>query len=134
MKEQSLMTNTINLVVGDWSDDGHGKTDSYTIQTKTTRLELEKAFKKGQKIIGFNLDEDVCAEYEEYELKESEADKIREHLPNFNIDDLDDGCYMDSESFAILYMEIAKLGDPTIEYEIADNENSINIGGYGLFY
>jgi len=68
--------NTIRFVLGDWSDDGHGKTSDELISCNRTVEELKEAFLKGCDIIGIKADPssgcmyfaDVASEYEDDNL------------------------------------------------------------------
>ncbi len=142
---------TTTLVLGDWSDDGHGKTDLVIIESNLDKEEIWAAYRKASKKLGFKLVEDVCADYEEggisqdylktlienglniekvfdtdYDLKE--AKKVLEG------DDPDELVNLWTNSYTEIFLFIVKLGDPEFEYNIIEDDSSrINIGGYGLF-
>ncbi len=127
--------NTINLTLGDWSADGHGKTDTITISSSLTAKQLEAAYKRGCKKIGFDLTEEVAEQYENSILEEEVAEKLR--AAGFKVEDivgtyegeLDNLCV---ESFVVIWLFIVKLAKPDFEYKIINNAD-IKIGGYGLF-
>ena len=145
----------LNLVIGDWSDDGHGKTDAILVETNVSTAELIEAHKKGLlKVPAFK---NCCVNYEEGHISLELAHQLLE--AGLNPEDfLTDPCYRwdeaaqdlvecpwdhpdneellftYSEGFAKLYMEICRLGDPLITYSFLDDEfDQIKIGGYGLF-
>lgn len=129
----------INLVVGDWSGDGHNKTEQSTIKCNIEKKELEKAYKKGTKKIGFDLTQEVCEEYEDMSMPITIAEKLKAA----GIDPLE---YAEQEegredmsfsydwiAFIKLWLRIAKLGNPNLEYDMSSSDNqNINVGGYGL--
>lgn len=116
----------INLVVGDWSGDGHEKTENILVLSNKSSKEIEKAYQDGTEILGFDFSEECCSDYEDYEIKE----KYIKILKNENIK-VDDN-FMDIESFASIYIQICKLGDPELKIDIQDID-IVDIGGYGLF-
>lgn len=49
----------------------------------------------------------------------------------------DSGDYaIDQALYVALWLAIAQIGEPTLEYSVEnpDHVNTVNIGGYGLFY
>lgn len=144
------LTNTISLRMGDWSDDGHGKTEIVTIKTNLTFAQLNKAYSAGVKKVGFDLTDETARDYEEpwmyvehwrclervgmtlkqlfdndkYELKEAQE----------ALDSKDDHFSIYLDAFTRAWLFIAKQGDPTFDHEVVENDQSIiEIGGYGLF-
>ena len=49
----------LNLIVGDWSHDGHGMTDSVGIRCNRTIAEVQKAYDAAVKLTGMDLSEEV---------------------------------------------------------------------------
>lgn len=134
--------NTITLVVGDWSHDGHNMTQNFIIRCNLTVKELDKAYKAGVKKVKVDLTEDVARDYEDYVLSKADAQKFAktgfeftEKL--FEPSEDEDGAYnivFGCESFGALWLHIAKVGNPKLKWQEADEERAtINIGGYGLF-
>lgn len=137
-------SHTITLTVGDWSHDGHSKTEVVTVRCNIDKKNLEKAYKNGTKKVGFNLTENVCADYEDMSVTPEIIKKLKDaginsedFIENESDEGDDDNCWSfayNCEAFADLWMTIAKLGDPDIKYELCeDNDTNINVGGYGLF-
>lgn len=128
------MKNIISLVMGDRSGDGHGKTDTVIIKSNLSKKDLEKAYKKAIKIIGFDLAE-VASEYEDNYISEKLYLKLKKAGFTEDYGESEDEKYqIFSEAYADIYLFFIKIGEPKFEYEIVDSSNSINIGGYGLFY
>lgn len=151
------MKHQITLVVGDWSGDGHGRTQIVGVVANMTRRAVEQAYLDGCAKVGINLSDNVCRGYEDnsidtidmnklisagvverYERKTDEYTFVEFFLSNkqhlmvaWEEDEV--GVYNTMpEAFATLYMGIAQLGDPNLEWTIV-NPDTINIGGYGLF-
>jgi hypothetical protein len=138
---------TISLTLGDWSRDGHNQTDQIIIKSNRTTEQIKKAYKKGVKLVGFDFSEEVASEYEDNRIREEELEKLRTAGYTQELDDeytkdelgefadLAGTAALSSDTFAEIYLWIAKRGDPSFEYEVAvDHTCNINIGGYGLFY
>ncbi len=140
MKKPEL-EHSITLTLGDWSHDGHSQTEVITVKCNVDKKDLEKAYKKGTKKVGFDLTEDVCADYEDGSVSDEVIEKLRDagikpedFAEKGDADDEGWSLAYDYEAFAGLWMRIAQLGDPDLKYEVAPtNPNNINIGGYGLF-
>lgn len=148
-----------NLIVGDWSDDGHGKTSTIIIEHNMPTLELlQRAYKEGcikLNIRGVAYDyeakppafrdiilKDVMAnqanDYENSSISRELVEALAangivysDHEDSFWIDR--EGSYFEGpEGFARVWMQIAELGRPGLKWFIVENAH-INIGGYGLF-
>lgn len=130
----------INLIVGDWSHDGHSMTETITISCNLDKKETVKAYKKGTKKVGFDLTDDVCSDYEDMSVDPEVIKKMREagiRVEDFIKQYEDDSSWSfeyDATSFAEVWLQIARLGNPDLEYEINVHDSpNINIGGYGLY-
>lgn len=147
----SKLTYTINLVMGDWSDDGHGKTDTVTIVCNLDKKALALAYKAGAKKLRVDVSKTVAEEYESATL--SKADWKKFAAAGMTLQQLFEHPYfrkeaesglkdrnmeyigLDTDAFARLWLFTAKLGNPKFEFAFTrDDQVSINIGGYGLFY
>lgn len=137
-KANPELPHMINLVVGDWSHDGHNMTEQSTIKCNLEKKDLEKAYKKGTKVVGFNLTEEVCADYEDMSMPAEIAEKLKvagidanEYVEHEDGEEL--SFAYNHEAFTELWLRIAQLGNPDLKYEMSSNESpNINIGGYGL--
>jgi hypothetical protein len=141
--------NMVNLVLGDWSHDGHSMTETVTISCNLDKKALESAYKKGTKKLGVDVDEDVASDYEDSTIsfenwqKFAAAGMTLEQLFDDNDYDVKESTEaVDNEeafniyhsAFVKLWLFTAKQGNPEFEYTIEeDNSPNINIGGYGLF-
>lgn len=120
---------TINLVVGDWSGDGHNITNTVTYECNFDKKTLELLYKRGVEKTGIDITK-CCVDYQENSLDE-ETMAILSRLGLIDLDEQDE--YMWTDSFARLYMQIAEIGsEGELEYKEVTNA-SINIGGYGLY-
>ena len=117
----------INLTVGDWSGDGHEKTETALFDVSCTREEFLSAYKKGTEVLGFDI-ASFCQDYEDCSVPTYLSAKLQQHFPNEwddAVDDEDDEAFFDIgvDEFMSAYILTVRLGNP-----------DINIGGYGLFY
>lgn len=128
-------THRIDLILGDWSGDGHGQSQTVIINSNLRKDELLTAYEAGTKLVGFDLINDVCEEYEDNRMKREYKTKLLDlGFPDFYEDGLEeDTCYLDQELFAQIFLFICKLGNPSFEHEIVESDSFIHIGGYGLF-
>jgi hypothetical protein len=79
VSEETVGTNKTTLVLGDWSDDGHGKTDRISITSNLDTKQIEKAYNKGAKKLGFNFVNDVANDYEDSLLPLPHLKTLIEH-------------------------------------------------------
>ena len=137
------MHNSIRLVVGDWSGDGHEKTQDIWILSNRTEKQIQKAYKAGTKQVGFDLSETVCRNYEDCYISKEKLKTLaslgmvlRSHDGTpYELEQDEDRFVMEAETFADMYLFIASLGDPDLKYQYDYTpDNHINIGGYGLFH
>ena len=128
----------INLVMGDWSGDGHSKTETVTILSNIDKRALEKAYKAGAKKTGVDFENEVAEEYEDNTISAEVVEKLAKH--GFKIEDYSededpsDGTYgLWTDGYSLAWLFVAQVGNPNFKYEvITDDSPNINIGGYGL--
>jgi len=128
-------THRIDLILGDPSGDGHGKSQTVVINSSLSKHELLAPYQAGTKLVGFDFINEVCEQHEDCRMKREYKTKLLElGFPDFYEDGFDqDTCYIDQELFAQIFLFICKLGDTLFEYQIVESNSYINIGGYGLF-
>jgi hypothetical protein len=148
----------VKLVVGDWSHDGHEKTESHVFEISTDNLNRDYAL--GVDILEIehgttirNSLSILCSDYVDDTLPVELRNKLRKSGINFEemgdaavlgkwcwdkekgvsgYIETEDGT-MSVDTFVNLYFQIARLGNPLLTWKPLDGE-TINIGGYGLFY
>jgi hypothetical protein len=134
---------TIEMVIGDWSNDGHGMMDKYYINSSANHLELEKAYKVGVHIVGFDFSEVVCRNYEDSRIKDKHLEKLIEHGFKGELAECleeNNGYFDEDRDYVELYMFVVELGfkkyyQSELNWKfVMNNTPSINVGGYGLFY
>lgn len=147
-----MSKNIINFVIGDWSYDGHCMTRDVKISSNLSDVQIEKAYKKAVKKIGFNLIKECCYDPDSGSIEFQHIKKL--HKSGFDIKKLFEfdhsnsneimdaiisnkkcelWCKIDCNIYFQIYMHFIKIGDNNFQYEIIEGR-SINIGGYGLFW
>ena len=144
------------LIVGDWSDDGHGKTDTFSLYSN---LNPKTLYDAGSVRIGYgNIHAYHCSDYGSSELPSELVKRIYDVLIELDIDygeklkeigfdefDIDEfkfcvedesGNFFDSTKWIMLYLVICMIGNHASEVVWTPkkvNAEPIRIGGYGLF-
>ncbi len=135
--------NKMKLVLGDWSNDGHGRSENVLIESNLSVLEIQEAYKASCKLTGvsFNHTEDytgikrdyhddkyhVCVEHQDNFLTPETVDILKNHgLPDSFLNKLDvvfgsDGYYLYKESYIELWIWFVKLSLPSVA--ILENVN-----------
>ncbi len=142
----SELAHIITLSVGDWSGDGHGKSDSIVIRSNLDKKAIEKSYRKATKELGFDFCKDVCAEWEDNNLPKEMLDALVERgLKTVKMDiDFDiERSKKDNEwevhlwvnDYANIYLFIVALGNKEFQYIPLDGDinPTIHIGGYGIY-
>ena len=146
------LQHTINLTLGDWSHDGHGWTENYTIKSNLTHKEIEQALAKGQELTGVTLD-NIAAEHEEPYIDYEDWVKLNAHgltverlcaSTVYDKDWITGGTNNDiskkgpirihEESFLNIFYFLVEKGNPDFTYRILEDDAPVlRLGGYGLF-
>lgn len=132
----------VTLTIGDWSDDGHGKTERFVINTNLTVDQIQQAYKAGSKKLGFNFVDECCHDYEDNILNKNIVDKLMANGLDDHLKKEQYTLYLENEEahsntklHSIIYCFIVSLGNPKFTYEFLEQKvSNINIDGYGLFY
>lgn len=133
----STETHQINLILGDWSNDGHGKTCTKTVRCNLSYEELQKAYVKGSEIVGFDFCDKVACEYQDSGLDANHASMLEKHGCNLfsECENFEGIYYLSTDLFARIFMFVCGVGaDSKLEWEFVSKRNlDFHIGGYGLF-
>lgn len=135
------------LVVGDWSCDGHEKQDNILIVSNLTSEEIARAYQKGVKVVGFDLTEEVAVDYEDSSLSEEQQKMLLK--ANCPLEEISfnyryakehpevggDWASFSGGEFAELYLWFVEQGNPNFKFEyVAPNVPRLNVGGYGCYH
>lgn len=125
---------TFQYTVGDWSDDGHGKTDVFILESSVEADVLKEAFTAGVKCIGHDVTS-MCEGYEENTIPEEVAQAFID--VGVSLDEADDGeVWLAPDALMDMIIATIKAGDPTITLEIircVDLVHTIGSTGYGCY-
>ncbi len=109
---------------------GHRKTEKFLIESSHSLADVEAAYYKTQKAFKVNLTEE-CEEPENAALG-SETIIALMKADKCIFDDIDPE-FLLPEDFSLLYLRMAKLGNPKIITRPGKEIECLQIGGYGLF-
>jgi len=149
------MDNRFYFVLGDWSDDGHGKTDKILIESSHPVEDVKNAYKKSCKLTGisFNHNDDftgikrdlheeklyrVCTEYEQSQLSEEifkcflklhKDGHPCEILKQMEKNKKRDGLYLNKETFIDLFFWFVSLSLKDFKYKKIEHEYPV-LNGY----
>ena len=129
------LVHKVTMVVGDWSDDGHGKTQEFNFKTNRSIEELGELYEKGVEITGHDI-MSHCEDYEDRtvpcDLMQKFTELFPQEMEDFSEVETDCTLQIWPEDFAHLVCLTIKAADPDVVFEPVQSENWC-IGGYGLF-
>jgi len=153
--------NKMYLVLGDWSDDGHGKSEKVLVEVNKTVEEVQNAYKDSCKLTGisFNGNEDytetgrhweiankyrIAVEYEDYKLSDAVLEVLEKFkCPKEIIENYNEEAY--EGNYIPLWFWFIGLYLPDLDYKIIKEgdgipcingywDKNLNVGfGYGLY-
>jgi len=153
----------MKLVLGDWSDDGHGKSREVVYDVNHTLEDVQEAYKQSCKTTGvsFNHNDDftgverkypedklyrICTDYEDSYISEEAFNELRKYIDEDTLykyigePDEDGDRWVDD--FEGLWWEFVKISLPDLCYKEEKNKipaingwwGDLNVQfGYGLF-
>lgn len=123
------MNYQIRFPIGDWSKDGHGQCDWFTISSNKSVSELREIHFKCPEVLGFDIGEICCGDNL---IPFKILDLLKENnIVDNNHDYLSETIYQPSILFS-LWLRILKYIDSTFEYVYQGESTipSITFGGY----
>lgn len=150
-----MKMNKMYLVLGDWSDDGHGKHDKILLESNVSVKDIQDAYKASCKMtsISFNHNEDftetdrgwkeadkyrIACEYQDGQLSKFVFDILAKHgLTKGMLKEWDNGCLDDDdfegngiglyvESYVQLWIWFVKLNLPSsVIIKVVNEKNKI---------
>jgi hypothetical protein len=123
---------TINLIMGDRGGDGHGKINTFIINSNLSLINLRAAYKLGSRIIEFDFINSVAVDGEENILKTEYLNKLKsvgfdQELFIAGVENKR-GVRIYPSEYANIVLFICKLGDNSFEYKKVDIKNNWDIG------
>lgn len=122
------------IVIGDWSDDGHGKCDHYTVETSHNMTEIQEAYLKAVNACGVSLHRnskanyELCSEYQDNTIPEEAEERLTELGVDWKLIETkyDRDCGMNPDSFSYLFMEMVKTQISDFEYKFSAGPPYLN--------
>lgn len=135
------MKHAWRIMLGDWSDDGHGKTDTFNIQSALPKRECIKLWE--ELITDLNMtDDDKGANakkafkyFRHYEDNTMPMEEVLKLAPDFEYENGKEA-YFYPDSFIELFICAMNYHFPHIEMELLKDTNDTWYSslGYGLYY
>lgn len=139
-----------SLIIGDWSEDGHGKTETINFNCTHGRDEIREAYQKFVDKHHISLhdytDDSILVEYEDYALSQETYHALELAGIDFSrFDDFiceDDSYYMTPHNVAVLFLEMVRCELDHFQFEFLKERSPINgywqkgfnhMIGYGVF-
>jgi hypothetical protein len=132
---------SLRLIVGDWSEDGHGRSDHFFVRSNKDMYLVRDAYEIGAMSCGVDITKFVAG-YEECRIPDDAVEKLR--VAGLEVDEWISLCengtdyhgqrYIEStEAYIGVWLFIARFGDPSLRITV-EEPGSFCIGGYGLFH
>lgn len=132
------------MTIGDWSEDGHGKKETFLVESNYPVEKVREIHFAAPKVTGIDI-ESVCSNYDESALSDETIVKLEELEYSFNFFDEGFPIITPEEMFNI-WAFLLKKTDPTLTlvickedypefhfYGFDDKSRHIGAIGYGLF-
>lgn len=133
------------MTIGDWSSDGHGKSEDFLISSSAPVEQVREAHYRIKGVTGIDI-EDICSRYGEDEVDAETVESLKRMGFLFeNNSGMGDGI-LSVEEMAKLWLfllqqadrelELALIEDdiPSLHFSVADQQGRrISSVGYGLF-
>jgi hypothetical protein len=125
----------MELIVGDWSNDGHGHSTSIIVQTNYDPEDITKAYAQSVEKTGIAFDEDSEAKI--YLFTMHEGNKIPKEAREILSQYFDMRKYGEeiwtSDDYFDLWFNFVKISLPDLIMDKCRTEWTLIIGGYGIF-
>lgn len=135
----------VRFQIGDWSDDGHGKCDSFIVDFHVHDLNrIREAHYKAKEVLGFDIG-DLCARYEEstiegeklerlFEIGVLSEKKLNEELLEFDRDEQSNIVSLSPDAYEMcqIWVDILNHIDPELKGEIIPEDPIPTINFYGV--
>lgn len=131
------------FTLGDPSGDGHANTSEYHMVSNYSAKEIDEAYKKATKILGFNFVEKVGSDYEDNELREPYFSILVEKgiikKEDYEYEDENYlNTYLNEDEFIDIFKSICQLVLPDLVMDFRNLEEnrifSLEGAAYGIAY
>lgn len=130
----------IKFELGDWSDDGHGKSKIFLVESSVPVEELREIHFKAPNVLGFDIGS-ICSEYEKNWITKDfyyTLHKVIKVEPNEELDEnfweeYEDKYYFEDVDELLWYwLKCLTAIEPTLELKIVDDRTHPSIHFYGF--
>ena len=128
------MNHIFAIVIGDWSDDGHGHSETFHYKSNKVVLDVREAYFAAMKLHEGLSPEDFCSDYEDSIIDAEDMQQILAAFPGLNNEaELDDDgtYYVGPEFMAAFTAEFIKSGDPELKLELMPQALQPTLHFYG---
>lgn len=118
--------NHYTLPIGDWSDDGHGRVEKFTVKTEASLNQLREAHFAIKNKLNFDI-HSIANEFEEGWLEPQHVEEIEKLglSPNKYCDVENGNLITTSEKMFLLWMDLLNLADENLQLESIEKPESI---------
>lgn len=142
------MMNKFKIELGDWSDDGHGKTEVYMLESDLTVAETREAYIRSINFTGIEFQKEIANAYDDNTLSEIVYLNFKEHGFDFTKHEDEEEyeeIYICPDFYVEMLIWFIKLSAPESTIKVIDDEIPCFNGfwnkdprinshfGYGLF-
>lgn len=140
----------IKFPIGDWSDDGHGKCETFIVESNRDVSEVREAHFACKERLGFEIG-DICHKYGDSDIKSDLSQKLNKLgiLDGIVFDmeqDFEKGIYLSPDEMVQIWLAILMHISPSMKLRIVDDDipyinfygvdgakRHLSTPGYGLF-
>ena len=110
-----------HLSIGDWSGDGHGRSEDFTVASNAPVEIVREAHYKIPEVTGIDI-EGICSEYEEDEIDPETVQTLKDMGFQFeNSSGMGEGI-VNVPEMARMWIFLLQKADPSLELEIKDED------------
>jgi len=124
------------LPIGDWSDDGHGKCDYYTVESNMSVEEVREIHFKIEEKTGVDIHK-ICNKYEQDHIPADSnlITMLKEEgkLEKMNVSGYDgdvDGHYTNSRSLALIWVYLLQKTEPELKLKLLKEPEMLSFYGF----
>ena len=129
---------TVNLIVGDWSDDGHGKVTMHSFITNLTPDQVRYCHSVGATPAQHVVLDTIASDYEDTVLTPPQLEVLKQlgfPVEKLAFNEEKEEPNITEDEYIELYWHVVSRGNPylsPVRYTRVET-NDITIGGYGFF-
>ena len=134
------MKELINFIIGDFSGDGHGKTDTFTLEIEHNCSDIEKRLEENEQKLLDEYDIDLSLWFKEYEdniISNEDVQKLNNLKINYDNTWLNENNELnvwDSEQYLDIWILLMHFIDKDIKINKANTKAYFgSCTGYGLY-